>query len=647
MGAKPSCAKEVDQQASPPAGKEDIRDKYEVGEVLGSGSYGQVRQATVKETGAIRAVKILERQNPACTNEQWSNQAIFHREVKILQGLNHPNVVRFFDFYEDAHFLYVSMELCKGGEVFNKILELKRFSEADAATVTKQMCTAIDHIHKAQIMHRDVKAENFLLSDSSPTSAVKMIDFGMAVRFEHGQTFQDLCGSPHYLAPELIGRKYGPEVDLWALGVLVYLMMYGRYPFSGPTPEKIVSKILYEPVKWPKVAVSAEGVVFMKRLLTGNPRLRMTAEETTQHAWITQAKPPDAPELPKEELRSTVRRTTLQRQQVPADVEEARNQKLQKIDSDFKKGIRHGQRLGETPVEAFMSKPEFVRRANKTVTAPSQQSTPQLDKLMIQVGAAANAAVAVVSGAAESAASNFRRAGRVGSVQSNALAAFTNMIPIDESHSLNASGSGAASPATPKSPLKSPVASALLQTGRQLFANRRSRRAQTNMVEVPEETQADLSKRFQAFKMSERSERSELPDEKREERQDEATMTLQNISLEHGDETTTLELPGCADEEKVPWEESSRAPSKSHALGRASREVTSVSEQSDQEKDSSELEKIPDKPGKPNKPDPEGSPEPEALPESGGDSKPDPQASAPKAKPRPYKRRLPITRVAG
>jgi len=356
--------------------EEDIRDKYDIGKILGSGSFGQVREAIVKENPSeVRAVKMIERDDD---DGEWSNRAIFVREVGLLQQIKHENIIRYFDVYEDVHFLYVVMELCKGGEVFAKILELKRFSERNAATIGKQMLQAMDYMHKLMICHRDIKAENFMLAAPHLQAPVKMIDFGMATKFVQEEVLTELCGSPHYLAPELIGQKYNHLADVWAFGVLMYLLMYGHYPHDAKHPRDIMVKILTEPIEWRKShskehKLSKDAISFLKRVLEHNPQKRMTAEEALNHQWMQGfAKSLDDGEaLSTEVLRSAHKKITSTRKMVDQKVDELRNQKLQKIDEDFSRGIRHGQRLGETPTEDFMSKPEFLRRDNKLTTAPS------------------------------------------------------------------------------------------------------------------------------------------------------------------------------------------------------------------------------------------------------------------------------------
>merc|ERR1719476_1171378 len=149
------------------------------------------------------------------------------------------------------------------------------------------MLRAISYCHSLSIAHRDIKAENFMLADSSLSSPVKMIDFGMACKFEEGQVLTELCGSPHYLAPELIGQKYNHRADVWAFGVLLYLLMYGHYPYDAKHPRDIMVKILTEPIRWQtKVKLSEHGLDFLKKLLEHDPKKRPSAEEALKHAWM-------------------------------------------------------------------------------------------------------------------------------------------------------------------------------------------------------------------------------------------------------------------------------------------------------------------------------------------------------------------------
>jgi len=364
----------VDPLAQVTTSNEDIRDKYEVGRVLGSGSFGQVREAKLRVASSnVRAVKMIERDNE---DGEWSNKAIFVREVGLLKQIKHKNIIQYFDVYADNDFLYVVMELCQGGEVFAKIVELKRFGEKDAGVIGKQMLQAMKYIHSINIIHRDIKAENFMLEQPTWPSPVKMIDFGMACKFQDGEVLTELCGSPHYLAPELIGQRYNYLADVWAFGVLMYLITYGRYPYDSKQPGDIMVKIVTEPIKWStKVKLSSDAGRFLRKLLEHDPRRRVNAGQALEQSWIiscTDEVNAEAEALPAEVVRSAHRKVTAQRKPVSPKVEELRNKKLKQIDDDYSRGIARGKRLGDTCLsEGFATKPEFMRRENKLYTAPS------------------------------------------------------------------------------------------------------------------------------------------------------------------------------------------------------------------------------------------------------------------------------------
>lgn len=128
-------------------------------------------------------------------------------EVQILTALSHPQIIKFYEFYEDSDFLYVVMEYCAGGELFQKLLELTRFMDSDASKLAKGMLSAVEYLHSQNVVHRDIKAENFVFAGHDIESGLKMIDFGMAAYFERCKYLTELCGSPHYLAPEMVGQR--------------------------------------------------------------------------------------------------------------------------------------------------------------------------------------------------------------------------------------------------------------------------------------------------------------------------------------------------------------------------------------------------------------------------------------------------------
>ncbi|CAE7356833.1 CPK2 [Symbiodinium necroappetens] len=277
----------------------DIRDKYEILAVLGSGSFGEVKEIRVKAfPDKLRAVKITERQvddKGEKGQKKLDSLAMFRKEVELLRSLKHPNIVRVWDVYETSHYLYVVMDLCRGGELFEMINEMDRLSESDTAVIAKQLLGGIDYMHSKGVMHRDIKAENVLLTEWSPTAVVKIIDFGIAARFQRGEMFDKISGSPQYMAPELVGQRYDYRVDMWAFGVLVYFALYGRYPFDGNNVREILLTVLHGTIEWDSdVSIDSKTIAFLKGCLNRKPRKRTTAKAAMSHPWIMSAKKPDA-----------------------------------------------------------------------------------------------------------------------------------------------------------------------------------------------------------------------------------------------------------------------------------------------------------------------------------------------------------------
>lgn len=277
----------------------DIRDKYEILAVLGSGSFGEVREVRVKAfPEKLRAVKITERQVDDTTEKgqkKSDSLVMFRREVDLLRSLKHTNIVRVWDVYETAHYFYVVMDLCRGGELFDMINEYDRLSEADTAVIAKQLLGGIDYMHSKGVMHRDIKAENVLLTEWSATAVVKIIDFGIAAKFQRGEMFDKISGSPQYMAPELVGQRYDYRVDMWAFGILMYFTLYGRYPFDGNNVREILLTVLHGTIEWESDAhIDAKTVSFLKGCLQRKPRKRTTAKAALSHPWIMSARKPDA-----------------------------------------------------------------------------------------------------------------------------------------------------------------------------------------------------------------------------------------------------------------------------------------------------------------------------------------------------------------
>eukprot|EP01068_Selenidium_serpulae_P014777 Selendium_serpulae@DN6141_c0_g1_i1.p1 len=318
---------------------EDIRQHYKIGAVLGSGSFGQVRLCTRMTTGEVFAVKIMAK-TPPKKSPKVDHETMFMNEVEMLKQLEHENVVHFLEFFEDKHFLYAVMEKCDGGELFTKIVKNRKFTEADAAALARQMLSAIHYVHSLQIVHRDIKAENFLFKQKEDPSPLLLIDFGMATRLaDSDKILTQLCGSPHYVAPELIRRQYRFQVDMWALGVMIYLMLFGKYPFESQDHKTIVQQILKNEPDYAKGTVrpSAHAVDFMKRLLAKNPERRMTAAEALQHAWVSDEMGEEnaSHSITEETIREAHRKSSVDRDELDRLQSRRYDSKLSRLEEDY------------------------------------------------------------------------------------------------------------------------------------------------------------------------------------------------------------------------------------------------------------------------------------------------------------------------
>ena len=352
---------------------EDIREKYKIGAILGVGTFGQVRECINSVTRESFAVKIIE---PNTNTTSWGRNSIARREVEFLSSLNHPNIIRFIDVYEDAQFLYVVMERCNGGEVFERIVKEKRFAESDVVEFSRQMFSAIEYVHSHNIIHRDIKAENFLLTGDG--LKVKLIDFGLAVKVSgNKQYLGDIVGSSYYIAPEMLMHKYSFQVDTWSAGVLMYLMIFGRYPFDDETDELIFRKINAGAINWDygaSVAATTEATDFIKHLLQINPVTRMTPLQALNDPFLRHKATSEkndyvlVPEgvVDKLSSRFVVPARSRRKELLKSETEQRRSSRILDIEKQFEEGRHRGRRLsGVTNASYSLPTSPLKRQATK------------------------------------------------------------------------------------------------------------------------------------------------------------------------------------------------------------------------------------------------------------------------------------------
>jgi len=256
---------------------------------LGEGSYGSVSKAKSKTTGATRAVKSISK-------AQMKNLDRFKQEIAIMKIMDHPNIIKLYENFEDHRNIYLVLELCTGGELFDRIIDAGHFTESQAATVMQHMFRAMLYMHENKICHRDLKPENFLFVTKDPIekATIKVIDFGLACKFTKDQVLTTKAGTPYYVAPQVLAGKYDQAADLWSLGVIMYVLLCGYPPFYGETDADVLAKVRlgnfsFNAADWKSVSEDAKTLIRM--LLKMNPKDRYDAKMALNHEWVKDKAP--------------------------------------------------------------------------------------------------------------------------------------------------------------------------------------------------------------------------------------------------------------------------------------------------------------------------------------------------------------------
>lgn len=261
-----------------------LSDRFQRVKKLGSGAYGEVLLCKDKLSGAERAIKIIKK-----TSVSASGNGNLLDEVAVLKQLDHPNIMKLYEVYEDKRNFYLVMELYTGGELFDEIISRQKFSEGDAAVIMQQVLSGCTYLHRHNIVHRDLKPENLLLESKSKDALVKIVDFGLSAHLELGGKMRERLGTAYYIAPEVLRKKYDEKCDVWSCGVILYILLCGYPPFGGQTDQEILKRVergkyTFDPPDWTLVSEEAKNLV--KLMLTFEPSKRISAEEALSHPWI-------------------------------------------------------------------------------------------------------------------------------------------------------------------------------------------------------------------------------------------------------------------------------------------------------------------------------------------------------------------------
>ena len=263
---------------------DSIKQFYILGDRLGEGSFGVVRKAVRRTTGEEVAVKTIEKHKLA--SEELASLQL---ETEILSQIDHPNVVKTFEIFDESDRLYIVMEVMTGGELFDRIVEKDHYSEKEAADTIRPIVDAIKYCHEMGITHRDIKPENLLYSSPDPGALIKVSDFGLA-RYYDDELMTTACGTPSYVAPDiLLGQGYTPMVDFWSIGIVLYIMLCGFPPFYEDTNEA-----LFEAIKrgqfefpspfWDNISEMAKDLI--RNCLQVDPERRFGADDILNHEWV-------------------------------------------------------------------------------------------------------------------------------------------------------------------------------------------------------------------------------------------------------------------------------------------------------------------------------------------------------------------------
>jgi len=277
-----------------------VHQRYKFGRVLGQGSSAMVYEAKHKKTGRDVAIKVIKKDDDMNDDESMAT------ELEILKVVHHRYILNCHEIFETPQCIWVVMELIRGGELLEVLSEGGVYEEADAARAMKQAFLAISYLHSQGVVHRDLKLQNMLLTEKERTSDLKVGDFGLSAQIQRGALewgdkeavkayhgLSEKWGTPHYFAPEMLWKAYGPQVDMWALGVVLFQLLCGKYPFYARNNKELFHQIERSPehlrrqfdcAEWDGVSDLAKDLV--KKLLNPDAKKRLSADEALAHEWI-------------------------------------------------------------------------------------------------------------------------------------------------------------------------------------------------------------------------------------------------------------------------------------------------------------------------------------------------------------------------
>lgn len=260
----------------------DFRKKYDIISLLGNGGFGKVRlYRTMQNKTDLYAIKTLKKEGI-----KESSIKMISEEIEILKSLDHPNIVKYFETYEDRHYIHIVMEYIAGHDLFHVISQRKmnKFTEKDFAEIIYNLLRAVYFLHDRGLVHRDIKPENILFSKDGVYSSLKLIDFGLATKLNSSDSKR--CGTPHYIAPEIIQGRFSSKTDSWSIGIVMYVMVTGKFPFGGKEVFARIASGSYDKAVLQGKRRSRELVDLIERLIIVDENERLSVGEALEHDWF-------------------------------------------------------------------------------------------------------------------------------------------------------------------------------------------------------------------------------------------------------------------------------------------------------------------------------------------------------------------------
>jgi len=268
----------------PVARHDDVHDFYTFGKEIGRGGFSVVVEGSKKGSEEKFAIKCIKK-----SSIEGDDIKLLTREIQIMKNVRHDNILKLYEVFEDEEQFFLVMELVPGKELFDKIVERGQYSEKDASNIARQIISAVEYLHEKGIAHRDLKPENLLSSGNEEQELIKIADFGFSKDFNEDK-LQTSCGSPGYVAPEVLtSESYDKSVDMWSIGVIIYILLCGYPPFYADNAPALFKKIMdvkydFDDPSWDDVSEDAKDLI--RHLLVKNPDERFSAQQCKEHSWI-------------------------------------------------------------------------------------------------------------------------------------------------------------------------------------------------------------------------------------------------------------------------------------------------------------------------------------------------------------------------